>query len=135
MGVDTLTICEWVARSVQHTEIDNPEWPEVEEAIRALDNRCRNDVYLTPDKNDPETYLCIGGGDGRYIATGSIRNETFPTVVDTTKPRDVQERLVVGGQEGLFPRSYIIDLEMALRAAKVFYESGTFGTGVNWEQV
>jgi hypothetical protein len=57
MAIDVLTICEWVDRSVNHTEIKNPSWFDVEEAIRSLNNAERNDLYLIPDENDPETYL------------------------------------------------------------------------------
>jgi hypothetical protein len=76
---------ERIDRSMRTTEIDQPQWEAIDAAIRALDNASRNDVYLVPHKTDPETYLCIGGGAGRYIVTGSIRNEEFPTVIDPVR--------------------------------------------------
>jgi hypothetical protein len=135
MAIDVLTICEWVDRSVNHTEIKNPSWFDVEEAIRSLNNAERNDLYLIPDENDPETYLGIGGGDGRYLVTGSVRNERFPTIVDPEKPTTPKELLLVGGQDGDYPCNWIIDLETALNAARVFYDSGTFASGPNWQDV
>ncbi len=50
MAIDVLTICEWIDRSVNHTEIKNPRWFDVEEAIRSLNNSERNDLYLLPDE-------------------------------------------------------------------------------------
>ncbi len=132
MAIDVLTICEWIDRSVKHTEVKNPSWCEIEEAIRSLNNGERNDIYLVPDENAPETYLGIGGGAGRYLVTGSVRNERFPTIVDPNKEPTPKELLLVGGQDGDYPANWIIDLETALRAAKVFYDAGTFGQGANW---
>jgi hypothetical protein len=135
MAVHLLTIYVWVGRSANRAEIENPAWLVVERAIRDLNNRDRNDVYLTPDRNDLETYLAIGGGDGRYLVTGCVRNDRFPTLIHTQKVPVPEERLVVGGQEGVYPGNWIVDLEMALQAARVFYEAGTFGVGANWRDV
>lgn len=135
MAIDVLTVCEWVNRSVNRTEVRNPSWPDVERAIRSLNNCGRNDLYLTPDENEPETYLAVGGGDGRYLVTGSVRNETFPTIVNPDKASSPKQLLLVGGQEGDYPANWIVDLESALHAASVFYEAGTFDAGANWQNV
>jgi hypothetical protein len=135
MAIDLLTICEWAGRSVSHTEVQNPTWADVEQAIRSLNNSERNDLYLTPDKSDLETYLAVGGGDGRYLVTGSVANERFPTIVNLDKPSSPKELLLVGGQEGDYPANWIVDFETALHAAKVFYEAGAFAAGANWHDV
>lgn len=136
MPIDILFIPEWNGRNKKDTVIENPTWHDIEEAIRALNNQNLNDIYLQPARENPETYLCIGGGgQGRYLVTGSINNEKFPTVVDTTKPPDIREQLVVGGQEGDYPGSWIVDLDTALRAAEVFFQSGDFSNDVNWQNL
>jgi len=79
-------------------------------------------------------YLAVGGGNGRYLVTGSIANERFPTVVDPAKSSDIREFLLVGGQEGDYPAHWILDLDTALRAAKHFYNTNLFeGGGLRWE--
>ena len=132
MAIELLTICEWAGPARHTTDVDQPGWEAVDAAVRALDNACRNDLYLTPQKADPETYLCIGGGAGRYIVTGSIRNEEFPTVIDPSKAAEPEEVLVVGGQSGCFPGNWAVDLDTALRAARSFHATGEFAGEVTW---
>ena len=132
MAIELLTICEWVGPSMRATEVERPQWEAVDVAIRALDNASRNDIYLTPSKADPETYLAIGGGAGRYIVTGSIKNEEFPTVIDPVKGAEPVEVLVVGGQAGHYPGNWVLDLDTALRAARAFHSTGRFEGEVTW---
>lgn len=127
MPIEILTISEWIGASRKDTVLENPAWPDIEKAIRDLNNENLNDLYLQPTREDPETYLCVGGGNGRYIVSGSIRNEEFPTVVDVAKSSDTREQLVVGGQGGDYPSSWIVDLDTALHAAKLFFELGSCG--------
>lgn len=133
--IDLLTICIWGDRFYESIDVVDPDWPTIERAIRNLNEVDRNDIYLHPDKNDLETYLSVGGGNGRYVVSGSVRNLTFSTVVDPQKSATEKELLYTGGQDGWYPSNCVVDLETALHAAKAFYESGTFGTGVNWQNV
>jgi len=114
-------------------ELSDPTWEQVEDAIRDLDECSHNDLYLHPDASKLETYLAVGGGSGRYLVTGSIDNDRFPTAVKAVE-RDVRhELLVVGGQAGDYPRNWILDLDSALRAARSFFETGEFcGGGLHW---
>jgi hypothetical protein len=129
VSIELLTICEWIGAGMHKTDVPNPTWEQIDSAIRALDGRRRNDLYLHPDADNPETYLAVGGGDERYIVSGSIDNERFRTVVMEPLEDAQHERLVVGGQAGDFPRNWILDVETALRAARSFFESGDFGGG------
>jgi hypothetical protein len=132
MALDTLTTSVWLDTECKTNECSNPTWAEVADAICALDGRSINDVYLTPTGEDPETYLCIGGGDGRYIVSGSVKNERFPTLIDETRLETPQEEIVCGGQAGLFPANWVVDLQRALRAAQDFYESSGFDGETRW---
>ncbi len=136
MAIELLTVCEWNGPQMVSTDILAPKWSQVEAAIRALDECVRNDLYLQPRACDPETYLAVGGGNGRYVATGSINNERFPTAVWQLADNGSRESLVVGGQTGDYPRSWILDLDSALRATRSFFDTGEFsGGGVTWLEV
>jgi hypothetical protein len=135
MAISCLLICKWVGVTHHDTEIKNPSWPDVESAVRALNNREFNDVYLYPDESKPETYLCIGGGGGSYVATGSVESEYFPTLVDKKRPAEPELPLVVGGQKGTYPGNWVVDLQCVLMAAKSFYDVGGFISEIDWENV
>ena len=126
MHIAKLTTCAWVGGSVTCQTIDSPTWQDVEEAVRALNGSERNDLYLQPESDDAETYLCIGGGDGRYVASGCVNNERFPTWQDPGSPAEPQVTLTVGGQPGCYPANWILDLPMALHAARSYFEAGDF---------
>jgi len=97
-----------------------------------LNNRERNDIYLTPSDSNHQTYLCIGGGAGRYLVTGCIENGRFPTLIDPSKPEQEKERIVSRGQEVLVPSQWVVDLESVLKAARSFFEAGDFNSGIAW---
>ena len=136
MAIELLTVCEWNGPHMDRADILYPTWDQVEDAIRCLDEHDRNDLYLRPSASNPETYLAVGGGAGRYLVTGSIENERFPTVVKDGDGDGGCEILVVGGQSGDYPRNWIVDLDTALAATRSFFETGEFaGGGVTWIEV
>jgi hypothetical protein len=135
MPVARLVICEWAGGSKSDKIIADRTWEQVEAAIRALNNRNLNDLYLRSDKVDPESYLAVGGGSGRYLVTGSVRNERFPTLVDSTRAEDRTESLTVGGQEGDYPESWIVGMDLALRAAMSYWRMGRFDPELDWIDV
>jgi hypothetical protein len=133
LAIELLTVCEWNGPHMESTDFAQPTWDQVEDAIRDLDERTHNDLYLHADASNLETYLAVGGGSGRYLVTGSINNERFPTAVKDIESNAARELLVVGGQTGDYPRNWILDLDSALRAARSFFETGEFaGGGVTW---
>src|SRR5262245_45435344 len=99
MAIDLLIVCEWPLGGKTDHELPHPSWADVERAIRALDGESRNDVYLTPDHSDFGTYLCVGGGSGRYVMNGAVETDTeFPKLVAAGRPATPKVPLVVGGQ-------------------------------------
>jgi Immunity protein Imm1 len=133
LAIELLTVCEWNGQQMNRTEFPRPTWEQVEDAIRDLDERAHNDLYLHPDASNLETYLAVGGGSGRYLVTGSVNNLRFPTAVKHAESNAAREPLVVGGQTGDYPRHWILDLDSALRAARSFFEAAEFaGGGVIW---
>ena len=42
--------------------ISDPSWSDIEAAIRLLDSKARNDVYLQPLNSSEDSFLSVGGG-------------------------------------------------------------------------
>src|SRR5262245_7103226 len=101
-----LIICEWSQDKLKKSTIDSPTWSDVENAVRGLDSDEFNDIYIYSDRKNTISYLCIGGGDVGYIATGNINNDRFPTWVDPSKSEEPEVELVVGGQSVYYPNSW-----------------------------
>lgn len=135
MPLAMLTISDWGAAQERDTLVENPSWSQVENAAHSLNNRNLNDLYLQPEENSAETHLYIGGGAGRYILSGSINNESFPTLVDPARPPSPNVQLVVGGQLGDYPNNWVLDLSTTLQTARAFFDAGSFNCGVTWVSV
>jgi len=133
VGIQRLLICDWSKKDQRDLRILNPSWVQVESAIRALNNRNLNDVYLTPLEAHPETFLGIGGGDGKYLVTGAIAGRKFPTFVISPSLDESKVPLVVGGQLGEYPKRWVVTLDSALDVARSFFDAGGFESGVSWE--
>ena len=132
MAIDLLTVCVWAGSSQRDTVVSAPTWDDVETAIRALDGKARNDLYLYPSGRDADTYLCVGGGGGRYIVSGATGKDRFPTYTDPRRTAGPEEILVVGGQPGAYPAEWILGLDAALQAAHAFFEAGRFPASEGW---
>ncbi|MEH2421488.1 MAG: Imm1 family immunity protein [Nostoc sp.] len=68
-----------------------------------------------------------------YQAKITGLNESFHYLVDPSKS-DMDEFVIVGGQEGVYPAKSCVDLNTTLKAAKAFAELGTMEELVNWEK-
>ena len=132
VGIQRLCICDWSNSNRRDVVVLDPPWPQVEAAIRALNNRNLNDVYLTPLAAQSETFLGIGGGSGQYLLTGAVAGKTFPTLVTALNLDDSLVPLVVGGQLGEYPARWLVSLDDALSAARAFFDAGGFDCGVEW---
>jgi hypothetical protein len=105
-------------------------WTDIATAIRELDGHHKTLVTL---ETDDEAHMSIGGGLGKYVVYVTFDNEVFSYVVDPSKP-DIDERLTIGGQEGIYLAKLCVNLSMTLKAAKTFSEFGTMTKSVIWEQ-
>ncbi len=135
MSIDTITICEWFEGKKKDKVIETPLWFDIESAINSLNNRNLHDIYLEPSNREPKTYLCIAGGDGRYLVSGSVRDQMFQTVIDSAKSDDGTENLLVAGEVGDYPSHWIVGINTAMQAARVFFETGEFDSSLEWVNV
>ena len=132
MTIKRLVIFDWETNGRRDTVIQNPSWHQVEAAISSLNNRNLNDLYLEPAGGGDHTFLCIGGGNGHYIASGSMDGQRFPTLANRVADADSRIDLIVGGQLGDYPAKHVVDLASVLAAARSFFECGAFTDAVDW---
>ncbi len=81
-----------------------------------------------------EWHLAVGGGSSnRYVVYMTFDNMSFLNLLS----RDEADRTVtlfVGGQDGLYPDNTVVDITLALRAAKAFAETGQADPSCKWSQ-
>lgn len=124
--IEQLTVCQWDGGNLRTTIVAHPTWDQVETAVRRLDNQRFNDLYLQPDATNSQVYLCVGGGNGRYVLAGALSGETFPSLVDHARNAEPTELIMVGGQVGDYPANLVHDLDATLEAVRGFWSTGRF---------
>lgn len=132
-----LRIIEWRGTGYAEQVIPRPPLERVLAAVRALDGEAHNDLYLFPKARTINPYLCVGGGTGRYLLTGVLPGDRFPTLIDPSRPELPKVQLRVGGQVGLYPRNWIHPLNAALRAVETFWNTGELSgaaAGLVWHE-
>jgi hypothetical protein len=98
-------VCQWRGARVEKDVVTRPTLEQVVDAVRRLDNGVFNDLYLELDDSTGDTWLCVGGGAGRYVLSGAVSNDRFPTMVDPERQAEPAEGVVVGGQTGSYPET------------------------------
>jgi hypothetical protein len=135
MPLAELRVFEWKGTARAEQIINRPSLKSVLAAVRALDGAAHNDVYLYPKPGCFHPYLCVGGGAGRYLLTGVLPGDRFPTLIDPGRSGLPKQPLRIGGQEGLYPHNWIHSLTIALRAVEEFWNTGEFGgAGLTWTE-
>ncbi len=107
--------------------IDSPSWPEVEAAIRSMDNNNRTEVGLFVDDN---TYLQVGGGADTYIC--SIRAEGKLHVLFDPSRTASEEKWVIAGQGSHQPTNECFSISTIIDVAKWFWEHRTPCSQYHW---
>jgi hypothetical protein len=128
MFVLDMTTEKWVGNKNLGSFIENPNWNQIESAIRELDGVNHTLVTIGADE---ETYMSIGGGAGKYVVTVTFDNFDFYILMDSSKSNDI-EKLVIGGQGGNFPANQCIDLLRCLLAARTFALEGKLDELLTW---
>ncbi len=112
-------------------DVINPSWAQVEAAIRELNNADLSAVLIgiTPDHEPP--WMGIAGGNGQYLVF--VFDQGNEILVNTNvEETDQTIELVAGGQSANYPKRKVVDLELALRAARTFAESGELKASFTW---
>jgi Immunity protein Imm1 len=129
MFVTKFSVEDWVGNQNRGFVEQASNWQEIEAAIRELDGYHKTLITL---ETDGETHMAVGGGQDRYVVYMTFDNESFHYLVDPSKS-DVEESLIVGGQEGFYPAKSCVDLNTALKAARAFAELGAMDESVVWK--
>lgn len=121
---------KWLNNNNQQELTENPNWHQIEAAIRELDGESKTLVTLGADE---DTYMSIGGGAGKYIVTVKLNKFDFYVLVDLSKSDEI-EKLVVGGQEGTYSANNCVELLPCLLAARTFVELGKLDDLLSWQE-
>lgn len=129
MFITKFSVEDWVGNQNKGFVEQASNWQEIESAIRELDGHHKTLVTL---ETDSETHMAVGGGQDKYVVYMTFDNESFHYLVDPSRS-NVEESLVVGGQEGVYPAKSCVDLNITLKAARAFAELGAMDESVVWE--
>lgn len=111
-------------------EIDSPSWDDVERAIESLDGERHTIVMLAPapplGPPDGDHHMAVGGGKGgKYVVYMTLDNLHFGNLVAPEFEGDVAVvRQTIGGQEGEYAVSQCVSRQLALKAARKYFETG-----------
>jgi hypothetical protein len=130
MFITKFSIEDWIGNQNRGCVEAVHSWQEIESAIRKLDGHHKTLITL---ETDSETHMAVGGGAGKYVVYLTFDNESFHDLVDPSK-LDMDEFVIVGGQEGVYSAKSCVDLKTTLKAAKAFAELGTMEKSVIWEK-
>ena len=114
-------------------DINMPSWNDIEQMISNLNGDDKTEVIF--GNSEEKFYMYIGGGaNQRYIVYISYNEERkFYNLRDIEKKEDKEEFLVVGGQEGRFDANECVSKDLAMKAAKYFFENLKPHPDPKWE--
>ena len=130
MFISKFSVEDWQGNQNKGSVQVAKNWQQIQEAIEQLDGRRRTLVTL---ETGGEAHMAIGGGATQYFIYLTFDNEEFYYVVNLTG-LDVEERLIVGGQEGIYPSKFCVGKDIAMKVAKTFAELGVMDKSMTWQQ-
>jgi hypothetical protein len=102
LQVTELLAPRWSSGGKTETVTVAPSRLQVEQALRNLDGKDFNDLYL--NTADALTFLGVCGGVGRYQVSIADHHERFAQLLNIHDPSQVEELIRCGGQRTAFPR-------------------------------
>jgi len=130
-SIDRVVADRWAGVLCDEDEIQTPTLDDVLRLIAALDAKTHTMVTLFGSDN---SYLCIGGGSGRYVVYASTPDEQLWNLLLDSDDRKGMVLLNAGGQEGDFPVRQVLDKSHVLHAARTFFETGALDAALRWEK-
>ena len=130
-SIDRLVIDRWSGVLCTEDEVQAPTMGDSLRAIAALNSKTHTMVFLFGSDN---SYLCVGGGAGQYVAYVSVSGEKFLNLLQDGDGREGKVLINAGGQEGDFPARQVVDAPRVLRATRTFFETGALDLSLRWEE-
>ena len=105
-----------------------PDWASVNNAINRLDEKVYTLIFL---EDESGSNLGIGGGPSGIVVT--LYRESQHLVA---RHGDDCEKIsiVIGGQDGDFPRKNVVTFEQAKNIARAYLQGVDVRTIANWEK-
>jgi hypothetical protein len=108
----------------------SPTWDAVEKHLRSLDGDSKDGVILSTSGN---SYLGISGGRrNQYIVAGYIEGHGSVILAGGENDGKNQE-VVVAGDFQVFASEFVVGLDVAVCAAKTFFDCGTLAPELKWK--
>ena len=107
--------------------------PTVEQAVESaqkLDSSRRTLVIL---ELDDQRSLMIGGGGGNYFLSATMAKDVF-FVLHNRCVTEGSIELMVGGQEGDYPRAQVVGDDQMKEAIRHYCESGQIDDSCSWKK-
>lgn len=107
----------------------DPKWPVVELALRALNGKSNSLVCIEGPK--PANLTIAGGGPLGCVVSLTYTAEEYFVLQFPEHTSELVE-LEISGSKGLYPKSMLVPLEMALAAAMPFTATGVANPALPW---
>jgi hypothetical protein len=112
-------------------EIEQPPWDTILRVLQRLDGDAYDSLILNGAE---DAYMAIAGDNAGEYIVGGRRVDGTPFMLTLGEWRGSQVPVMTGGQEGEFPDNEIVTLEVALAAARTYYESGRCDARFQWAE-
>ncbi|WP_409334040.1 Imm1 family immunity protein [Bradyrhizobium sp. cir1] len=119
----------WEPLAETSGSISNPSWRDVEDKIRRLETVQSGSVFLSARNG---SVLSIGGErDKGYLVFISNTEESKYLQAPPSRRKGAQN-LVIGFQPGEYPCRIIVDLDVALKVARMYFDTGRVADNGDW---
>lgn len=119
---------EWSGTVSSEPEVLEPNWKDIETAIRRLDAKIYTMVWLVADDADT---LLIGGGPNQFVMIAFLDEDSHVTAQDESKSPG-QVELTIGGQTGIHDNRIVWNLETVLKCAHLFWKDNILNDSIAW---
>jgi len=119
----------WESLAEAFQSMLNPSWTDIEIQIRRLETVQSGSVFLRAANGST---LSIGGDRGKgYLVFVSNTEGHHYLQAPRSKRKGIQN-LVIGFQPAEYPCRIIVDLDAALKAARVYFDTGRVEDNEDW---
>ena len=117
-----------------YLDFPEPTRAEAKAALRRLDGFRHDDAVLeyTGRAADKASLIVGGGQGGRVVVGAQPAGADYPHHLVDPARGDALETQSVGGQETPLPARFYVSLEMALQAARYFYQHRALDPALQW---